>query len=147
MSRVVTHHFATAVDVLIAGDRVAVHAHAGVSGTVVIVMPWAVFERAARGAADANGSVFPVPVVVGCHAPARTLIEEMSVRPPAPPSGKGRRGWLPPARLEAYRAARRAYEVDGLGRAKAAERFGLKKNSFIGWLRKQRAMERREAVG
>lgn len=116
---------ARACEVTVAGGEVAVYAHGGPLGTAVFVLPWREFARAARGPVDANGRPFP--------------LEE-------PPSGRGRRGVLPPARLAAYRKARELYEQGGLSRAQAATRCGIKKHTFLGWLRKQRAAERKDAA-
>jgi hypothetical protein len=119
--KVVHQMRATACEVTVAGGEVAVYAHGGTVGTAVFIMPWRVFAQATRGPADANGRPFP--------------LEE-------PPSGRGRRGTLPPARLAAYVAARKLHEESGISRAQAATRCGVKKHSFLGWLRKQRASER-----
>lgn len=138
---------AEACDAVVCDGRVALRVHAGARGTTLVTLPLGAWLRATRGDRDGNGRPWPVPVVVACDAPELTIIQRLSCRPPSPPSGMGRRGWLPPARLAAYREARRLYEVEGSSRGEAAKQLGLNKNSFIGWLRKQRGVERANGAG
>lgn len=122
-------HHARAMDVYQAGTQVALHFYEE-GGTRVVVLPLADFVIKARRDVDGNRRFFPR----GAPSP---------VTPP--PSGRGKRGHLPPARLEAYRAARRDSEAGACTVAIAARRYGVEPNSLRSWLRKERAKERQEA--
>lgn len=122
---------ATAMEVFIAGGRCAAHFHSR-AGTVVVVLPLAEFVRKARRDVDGNRRFFP---------------RDMPSAVCPPPSGRGwKNGALPPARLAAYQAARRAHEAQGATLRAAAAQVGVEVNSLRSWLRKARARERQVAA-
>lgn len=112
-----------ALDVTVAGDRCALYLHSR-DGTIIAVVPLRLFLAKARGERDANGCAFPLA------APDEV---------PPPPNGRGRRGHLPPARLQAYHAALAQWSSGAVPTLReAAQRHGLNLNTLKGWIQKQR---------
>lgn len=134
----------TAVDVAVAGGRVALHCYSA-EGRTIVRLSFEEFAAKLRGERDCNGNRFPAP---------RALTEEQfnadaeivpitKHKPGSRPARSAADGRLSdPARLAQYRAAWARREADGTPLRIFAAEIGVSESSVCGMFKK---FEREEA--